>query len=329
MLLAGDLGGTKTALALFDPAALQTPLLARTYVSRNYSGLAEIIADYLREYPAPITAACLGVAGPVSEGRRCETINLPWVVEADRLSDRIPLGKAMLINDLEAVAWSLQLLQPDDLHTIHPGRQIPGSRAVIAAGTGLGEAGVWYGRHYHPFASEGGHADFSPQSYEEDALLGFLRNKYKHVSWERVLSGPGIENIFEFLVNTYRVKPTDAVLEQMQTTSKAAVITAAALNQTCPACLRTMEMFVSLYGAEAGNLALKLMSVGGVYIGGGIAPKILPLLHSNKFHQAFIHKGRLTSVLQEVPVHVIMINHAPLLGAAFVAHLLATDKPIF
>lgn len=328
MLLAGDIGGTKTALALFDPEDPRTPMHYRSYPSRQYTGLEGIVDDYLREQDARIAAACFGVAGPVTEGR-CETINLPWIVEETRLSAHIPSGKAILVNDLEAMAWSLQLLQGNDLHAIHPGHEVEGNRAVIAAGTGLGEAGVWYGRYYHPFASEGGHADFSPQSYEEDALLSFLRNKYKHVSWERVLSGPGIENIYEFLVNTYRVAPATHIREQLQTGPRAATITAAALKGECPACLRTMELFVGLYGAEAGNLALKLMATGGIYIGGGIAPKILPLLDSDIFRSAFMHKGRLTSVLQKVPVRVIMTDLAPLFGAAYVACLLADDKPIY
>lgn len=327
MLLAGDIGGTKTALALFSPDDLRTPLELQSFPSRDYTGLEQIVQEYLASHSVTIQGACFGLAGPVVDGR-CQTINLPWVVEQEKLGSLLGTSHIMLVNDLEAMAWSLELLREDDLHTIHAGRLVPGNRAVIAAGTGLGEAGIWHGRFYHPFASEGGHADFSPQTYEEDALLGFLRNKFQHVSWERVLSGPGIENIYEFLVNTYRVTPSVEIHKQMQSQQRAAVITGAALQAACPACLRTMELFVSLYGAEAGNLALKLMATGGIYIGGGIAPKILPLLDSDQFRSAFVHKGRLTSVLQQVPVHVIMTNQAPLLGAAHVSNLLLTGRPI-
>ncbi len=328
MLLAGDIGGTKTTIALFEADSLCSPLQERTFVSRNYSCLKEILVQYLAEQTVSIEAACFGVAGPVSEGR-CETINLPWLVDETELAELVDSPRTRVINDLEAMAWSLDNLSGDDLHCIDQGEIVAGNRGVIAAGTGLGEAGVWYGKWYHPFASEGGHADFSPQSYEEDALLGFLRNKFQHVSWERVLSGPGIENIFEFLVNTYREKPNPDVLERMTHEDDAAVITSAALAETCPACIRTMQMFVSLYGAEAGNLALKLMSVGGMYIGGGIAPKILPLLDSDTFRNAFTHKGRLSSVIDNVPVYVIKTKKAPLFGAAHVAYLLATDQPVY
>jgi len=328
MLLAGDVGGTKTALALFEQNSMK-PLHLKKFVSKDYPGLQEIVSAYLAEHSEhTIAAACIGVAGPVTDGT-CETINLPWVVEEENLVAKVPSGKAMIVNDLEAMAWSLEFLTPEDLHVIHPGQEGEGNRGVIAAGTGLGEAGVWYGRFYHPFASEGGHADFSPQTYEEDSLLSFLRNKYRHVSWERVLSGPGIENIFEFLVNTYRVKPNPEVMAKMGDKLDAATITHAALNNLCPACRQTMELFVSLYGAEAGNLALKLMAIGGIYIGGGIAPKILPLLDSDTFRSAFMHKGRLTSVLQNTPVKVIMTDRAPLYGAAHVAQLLADDKPVY
>jgi len=328
MLLAGDIGGTKTTIAIFESHAPRDPVHERTFVSQNYSCLKEILTEYLADHGVQINAACFGVAGPVSGGR-CETINLPWQVDEEELAELVGSPRTRIINDLEAMAWSLDNLTEQDLHCIDKGEKVAGNRGVIAAGTGLGEAGVWFGKWYHPFASEGGHADFSPQSYEEDALLSFLRNKYQHVSWERVLSGPGIENIFEFLVNTYREKPNPKVIQRMSHEDDAAVITSAALTEICPACMKTMQMFVSLYGAEAGNLALKLMSVGGMYIGGGIAPKILPLLDSDTFRNAFTHKGRLSSVIDNVPVYVIKTKKAPLFGAAHVAHRLETDQPIY
>ena len=328
MLLAGDIGGTKTTIAFFESHSPCAPLHERTYSSKDYSCLKEILAEYLADHDLQVDAACFGVAGPVHEGR-CETINLPWQVDQAELGELVGSPRTRIINDLEATAWSLDDLAESDLHCIDEGITVAGNRGVIAAGTGLGEAGVWYGKWYHPFASEGGHADFSPQSYEEDALLGFLRNKYQHVSWERVLSGPGIENIFEFLVNTYRESPSAEVLVRMTHEDDAAVITSAALEKSCPACVKTMQMFVALYGAEAGNLALKLMSVGGMYIGGGIAPQILPLLDSDTFRNAFSQKGRLSSVVDNVPVYVIKTKKAPLFGAAHVAHLLATDQPIY
>ncbi|HCS52225.1 glucokinase [Rubinisphaera sp.] len=328
MLLAGDIGGTKTVLALFDESNPKAIIKEQRYVSKDYEGLDVIVRKFLQDNPCEVVSACFGVAGPVDNGK-CKTTNLPWMVDEAVLAECVGTKKTRVVNDLEAMAWSVEILDKDDLVCIHKGREIDDNRGVIAAGTGLGEAGIWYGTRYHPFGSEGGHADFSPKSHEEDALLSFLRNKFQNVSWERVLSGPGIENIFEFLVNTYREKPAEHVVEKMKEEIPAAVITAAALARECPACIRTMEMFVGLYGAEAGNLALKLMAFGGMYIGGGIAPKILPLLDSDTFRDAFLRKGRFRDALSRIPIYVIMTSKAPLLGAAHVADLLAHDQPIF
>ncbi|MCA8986169.1 MAG: glucokinase [Planctomycetaceae bacterium] len=328
MLLGGDIGGTKTVLALFEKGRQHEPIHEERFVSRDYGGLHEIVSLYLSEQKVSIQAASFGIAGIVEDGK-CKTTNLPWMVEESQLAECIGTSQVKLINDLEAMAWSVEILPPENLFLIHEGRKVDENRGVIAAGTGLGEAGIWYGTRYHPFASEGGHCDFAPKSYEEDSLLSFLRNKYQHVSWERVLSGPGIENIFEFLVNTYREEPLPETLEKMKHDVGAAVITAAAMEGKCPACVRTMEMFVSLYGAEAGNLALKLMAFGGIYIGGGIAPRILPLLNSDLFRKSFVHKGRFQSVLKRIPVYVITTGQAPLFGAAHVAGLLADGQPVF
>jgi len=314
MILAGDVGGTKTRLALFEtesPGRLRARD-ERTYPSREHRDLQEIVARYQREVPAPIERAAFGVAGPVKDGV-CVTTNLPWVVEAKSLAALLRLPVAGLLNDLEANAWGLGELGDEDTLTLQAGGTVrAGNSAIIAAGTGLGEAGLfWNGRRHIPFATEGGHADFAPRSTIEDELLIHLRARFGRVSWERVVSGPGLVEIHDFLAG----HPAGAV-EANLGEDRAATISHAALAGTSEVASRALHLFVSMYGAEAGNLALKTLSTAGMYIGGGIAPRIVDRLRTGTFLEAFLDKGRMRPLLEAMPVRVVLNDRTALLGAA-------------
>jgi glucokinase len=318
MILAGDIGGTHTRLAFFDASnGHLRPALVSIFPSREYRGLDEIVIQFVAESKLRPDTACFGVAGPVRNGR-VETANLPWIVEAKRLADELRIGKTMLINDLEANAWGIAALEATDLVLLNPvkSNQV-GNQAVIAAGTGLGEAGMyWDGVQHHIFASEGGHADFAPRNELEIELLGYLTARYGHVSYERVVSGPGLVNIFYFLRDTKRGTEPAWLTEEMRRGDPGAAISAAAMAGRCPLCEQALDMFVSVYAAEAGNLALKLMATGGVYLGGGIAPKMLPKLAGPSFMQSFVGKGRMQPLLESIPVKVIINDKTALVGAA-------------
>jgi len=258
-----------------------------------------------------------GIAGPVNNGR-VETSNLPWVIESKRLADELHIKKAVLINDLEASAWGIAVLSPQDVHPLNRAQGDPhGSQAVIAAGTGLGEAALeWDGTQYRIYPSEGGHADFAPHNELEIELLRYLASRYEHVSFKRVLSGPGLLNIFSFLRDTGRGKEPKWLAEEMANSDPAAAISKAALQGKCGLSEMALDLFVSLYGAEAGNLALKIKATGGVYVAGGIAPKILPKLCGPGFMKAFLNKGRMRPLLEAIPVRVITNEQLALVGAA-------------
>jgi glucokinase len=246
-----------------------------------------------------------------------EASNLPWVIESRRLADELEIPEALLINDLEATGWGVGALAPERLVPLNEVSSIPGNQAVIAAGTGLGEAGLfWDGSRHHVFASEGGHSDFAPGDKLEDELLGYLRGRFEHVSYERVLSGPGLVNVFEFLRDTGKGKPPDWLVAEMVESDAAKAISEAGLRGQCPMCAQALDIFVSVFGAEAGNLALKMKAVGGVFVAGGIAPKILPKLQTPSFLQAFLDKGRLRSLMEMIPIQVITDDKLALLGAA-------------
>jgi len=327
MILAGDIGGTSTRLALF-PARdrILRPTVERTYRSREHRGLREIIGIFLAEHRYVIEHASFGIAGPVINGR-VKTPNLPWVVDARDLAQELGLEATGLLNDLEANAYGVAALRPEDLAVLNEGAfDVTGNAAVISAGTGLGEAGLyWDGLRHRPFAAEGGHADFAPRNETEIALLRYLLRFYEHVSYERVLSGPGLQNIYAFLRDTGRATESQAIAEQMRSADPAAVISGAARDGSCALCARTLELFVSVYGAAAGNLALKVMATGGVYIGGGIAPQILEKLQSRRFMDAFLAKGRLEPLCRAIPVRVILNPKTALLGAARYAALQASS----
>lgn len=327
MILAGDVGGTKTVLGLFEEAG-GTLTVAREEIfpSRGHRALEEILERFLGGGSRPaVRAACFGVAGPVVGGRS-RTTNLPWELEETALARAVGAPRAKLLNDLEAAAFGMLFLAPKELHALNPGAasRRTGNVAVIAAGTGLGEAMLyWDGERYHPIASEGGHADFAPQTDLEVRLLGYLQQEFGHVSYERVLSGPGFLNIYRFLRDTGYAKEPAWLQEKLAMGDPSATITQVALAGGDPLCSATLDLFVAIYGAEAGNLALKCLAVGGVYIGGGIAPKILPKLADGTFARAFTSKGRLADLLRKVEVKVALNPRAPLIGAAHYARQLA------
>jgi glucokinase len=262
-------------------------------------------------------SACFGVAGPVRNGR-VEASNLPWVIDSNRLADELRIRKAVLINDVEANAWGIPTLDPKDVVSLNQVKGAPaGNQAVIAAGTGLGEAGMyWDGVQHHVFACEGGHGDFAPRNELEMDLLRYLRARFGHVSYERIVSGPGLLNVFHFLRDSGRGTEPKWLADEMLHSDPAAAISKAALDGKCPLSEQALDLFVSIYGAEAGNLALKIMATGGVYLGGGIAPKIVPKLSGPLFMQAFVCKGRMQPLLETMPVKVITNDKTALLGAA-------------
>lgn len=318
LVLAGDIGGTKTKLGLFRVSPRGAVRVASDrYESRRFPGLVDIVREFLARNRQAPSAACFGVAGPV-RGGRCVATNLPWIVESRRLARVLRLPRVELMNDLEANAWGIPFLSPRDFYTVNKGAPDPrGNAAVIAAGTGLGEAGLFRdGRELRPFACEGGHADFSPADALQGKLWRYLSSRFGHASWERVLSGPGLVNVYRFLRETGRVREPRWLAGEMKGPSPAAAISRAGLGGRSALCARALDLFISLYGAEAGNLALKLMATGGVYIGGGIAPQIASKFKGGRFMKAFADKGRMGPLLRAVPVRLILNDDAALLGAA-------------
>jgi len=320
-VLAGDIGGTKTALALFDKTARGLVLLRDdTLSSRGFASLEAAIERFLAAGPRPpIDAVCLGVAGPVVDGR-CVATNLPWVIDERVLASSIPAARVKLLNDLEVDAHGVLSLPDEELRTLQAGVPRRGHMVLIAAGTGLGEALiVQEGDRRVVIASEGGHADFAPRDDVEEGLLRFLRKEFGRVSLERILSGPGLFNVYRFLRDTGWARESAEVGDRMRAGDPSAVVTEMALAGRDAMCGKALDIFVSVYGAEAGNLALKAMAVGGVFVGGGIAPRIVPRLTSGTFVTAFRDKGRLAALMEAMPIRVALNPRAPLLGAAQVA----------
>jgi len=317
MILAGDIGGTNARLALFDVRNGQFHLVAASiFPSQKYSGLDEIVTEFVKASGKHPERACFGVAGPVTNGR-VETSNLPWVIESQRLANELHIHQALLINDLEATGWGVGALSAHDVVSLNHITGAGGNQAVIAAGTGLGEAGLyWDGARHHVFASEGGHCDFAPLDDLQIELFNYLRAKFGHVSYERILSGPGLVNVFDFLRDTGRGKVPDWLSEEMKHTDPAAAISAAAMDGKCAMSEQAMDIFVSVFGAEAGNLGLKVKATGGVFLAGGIAPKILAKLATRLFLESFLGKGRLRHLMEVMPVRVITNDKLALLGAA-------------
>ncbi|UCC56024.1 MAG: glucokinase [Gammaproteobacteria bacterium] len=326
-VLAGDIGGTKTRLALFHKDGTRLECTGEhEYESREHESLDNIIADFRDRYKEQPAAACFGVAGPVRENA-VDVTNLPWKISAPELERRFHLDKVALLNDLEATALGIASLPASDFHTLNRGMADPrGNAAIIAAGTGLGEAGLYHdGSRYRPFATEGGHTDFSPGNDTEIELLHYLLRQYEHVSWERLLSGPGLVQIHAYLCNARQQEIPVWLLEEQQDGDPAAAISSAARNDSDPVCRDAQRLFIRLYGREAGNLALKTMATGGLYLGGGIAPKILDELDAGDFMETFSAKGRMRPLLECIPVKVILNDHAALYGAASCAAGLAAS----
>jgi glucokinase len=346
MILAGDIGGTKINLALYDwEKGRVEPIREDTVWTADYESLEEVLTEFLEEPEAtepdsddlseeeedtasrpspslsPITAACFGVPGPVLNNI-CRTTNIPWTIEGDKLAEFLNIPQVKLLNDLEAMAYGLPFLEPEEIEDLNPNAPSPppdGTRVLLAAGTGLGESLiVWTGKDYQICPSEGGHADFAPNNDLEIELLRYLRTSYLHVSYERVLSGPGLHLIYQFLRDTQKNEPT-WFAEKLPTGDPASLIAEAGIEGKPDICKNALQLFVSIYGAEAGNMALKTLAMGGVYIGGGIAPKILPALQNGTLMKSFLAKGRYKRLLGKIPVRVILNPHTAILGAASVA----------
>lgn len=316
-ILAGDIGGTNTRLVLFEEGRELTKIAEGKYLSKNYPNLIPIVQAFLKQHQKPMPArAAFGIAGPVRKGR-CQATNLPWVVDTKEIQRELKISSVSLLNDLEAFAWGLRVLQPRDLYLLHPGEpNLSGNAALIAAGTGLGEAGLyWDGRQYHPFACEGGHTDFGPRNDLEIDLLRYLMKIYDHVSYERVISGPGLYHLYQFLVVSGHETSSKEVQNEMMQKDPPVVISEWGRQNRDSACARAVEWFLSLYGAEAGNLALKTMALGGVYIGGHIATILQENIKRGSFVPSFLNKGRFSHLLQTISVNLVLNEETPLLGA--------------
>jgi len=322
MILAGDIGGTNTRLALFEgtPNSL-TPRVIEVFPSPQFSGLPEIVRKYLAKHNQTVEAAAFGLPGAVVDGR-VQTTNLPWIVDSRHLAEELKLDRVDLINDLFANAHGIVLLQESDFVVLNQGAASPtGNRALVSAGTGLGEAGLLAEADggFRPFPSEGGHADFAPTNELQIDLLRYLFGRFEHVSYERVLSGPGLHNIFDFLRDTKRAEEPGWLAEEIKNGDPSAAIAKSAIAGSAEIAVQALDIFIAIYGAEAGNLTLKVVATSGAFIGGGIAPKIVAKLNGPTFMKAFTAKGRFQSLLSNVPVRVITNDKTALFGAGRVA----------
>ena len=319
MLVAADVGGTKRNVALISPErGPRHPVVKKTFPSKEYTSLGDLVADFIAEVDQPVEFASIGVAGPVVD-RQAKITNLHWVIDERKLETELGFAPIRLLNDLQAIAYAVPLLESGDLQTLAEGKQIRhGNKAVIAPGTGLGEAFIaWDGSRYRAFPSEGGHTDFGPNSPREMGLLRYLQERLGHVSYERVCSGSGMPNIYEYLKDSGVEEPTWLADKLATVEDPTPVIARAALGEerSCALCTETLDIFVSVLGAEAGNLALKVLPTGGVYVGGGIPPRILPLIEEG-FLDSFRDKGRFSDLLSDIPVHIILNPEVALMGAA-------------
>lgn len=318
MYLAADIGGTKAHLAVYNEGDNQyIAVREKKFKSKEHGSLGDIVEEFMKNSKENLSKACFGIAGPIKEGKS-ETPNLPWVVDIKKLQKVLRIQNIELINDLAANGYGLNTLSDSDFFILNKGQYYPEGKqaAIISAGTGLGEAGLSLNeKGYTPLASEGGHCDFVARNEEETELFFYLKSLFKeHVSVERALSGPGLKNIYNYLVDVKRTKTT--LLEKP--TSR--VISQKALKKECPACEKALQIFVELYGAEAGNTALRFFALGGVFIGGGIAPKNLEAFKTPTFMTAFISKGRMKNLLSTIPVKILLKEETALLGAAYYAN---------
>src|SRR5271170_5359169 len=319
MILAGEIGATRTRLAAFETEGnrLQS-VIEKNYPSQQHDGLAGILADFIKTEGIPVHSACLGVAGPVRAGRS-KISNLPWIIDAREVAKQLRLNSVGLLNDLEAFAYGIDGLESKDFITLSPGSEdAAGNRAVISARTGLGMAGLyWDGFRHHPFSCEGGHADFAPTNELQMELLAYLQKKYGRISCERLLSGPGIRNIYEFLRDAHKAEEPAWLRDQISAAPDVpALISQLALEGKSAICDQTLTIFVSIFGAETGNCALRYMSTGGIFIGGSIAAKIVTRMEESGFMQAFLDKGRMEVLLKDMAVKIVLNDDCGIIGAA-------------
>jgi len=319
MILAGEIGATHTRLAAFETEGnrLQS-VVEKNYMSQQHDGLLGILADFIKTEGIPVHSACLGVAGPV-RGGRSKISNLPWVIDAAEVAKQLKLSSVGLLNDLEAYAYGIDGLESKDFITLSEGaEESEGNRAVISAKTGLGIAGLyWDGFRHHPFACEGGHADFAPLDELQMELLAYLQKRHGRISCERILSGPGIRNIYDFLRDERKAEEPDWLRTQISAAPDApALISQMALEGKSEICDHALSVFVSVFGAETGNCALNFMTTGGIFIGGSIAAKIVPKMKDPVFLKSFLDKGRMESILRDMPVKIVANNDCGMIGAA-------------
>lgn len=324
-LLAGDLGGTKTNLALFSSVDGELDLIReQRYVSRDYASFSDIIQHFIGESrDTPPQRICIGVAGPVVKGK-VELTNLSRELSEDEIRQTTGINAVALINDLEATAYGLATLSPQQLTTLHRGAaEHTGNIAIIAPGTGLGMAGMyWDGKYHHPFPTEGGHTDFAPRTDLDILLLRYLQEKYDIVSWERLVSGPGIYDIYQFLRDIKGMDEPVELRATMNAGDPSAAISKGAIEQKIPVCVKTMELFVRYLARESCNLVLKMKATGGLFLGGGIPPKIAVLLETGEFYHHYMQGDRMAELLASVPIHIVNNDKSALWGAAFYAGLL-------
>ena len=316
MILAGDIGGTKTNLGLFDEQkGTLTKVTDKRYASAEHQGLEEIVKDFVELTGARVKAASFGIAGPVVDNH-VRTGNLPWVIDGATMAKQLGLGRVRLLNDLESTAYGINVIKQSDLDIIYAGVPAPeANRVVIAAGTGLGEAILfWDGKTHQPMATESGHADFAPHTDQQAKLWRFIKTRGEFVSAELVLSGRGFRTIHEFLDPAVQHPSFDD-----PAADPAREITRQGLAGQCHVCVDTVEMWVEIYGSEAGNLALRAVARGGIYVAGGIAVKILPKLKDGRFAAAVRHKEKMTYFLDQVSIQVVLDEECPLKGAAYAA----------
>lgn len=319
MILAGDIGATRTRLAAFQTEGNRLNcVVQKIYPSQEHGGLLEVLREFIRSEGIPVHSACFGVAGPV-RGGQSKISNLPWTIDCRELAAQLKLNSVGLLNDLEAYAYGIDALESKDFVTLSAGSEdAEGNRAVISAKTGLGMAGLyWDGFRHHPFACEGGHADFAPRNELQAELFSYLQKRFGHVSCERVLSGPGIRNIYEFLRDTKKAQEPEALRDQIKNARDAsALIAQLALQAKAPICEQTMDIFANILASETGNCALRYMTTGGIFIAGVIAAKNVEQLKKPAFLQVFFDKGRMATLLKDMPVRVIMNDDCGLIGSA-------------
>lgn len=320
MILAGDIGATRTRMAAFQAEGNKLELVVdKTYKSQEHGGLQEVVSAFVKTEGIPVHSACFGVAGPV-RGVRSKISNLPWTIDSRDLSAQLRLPSVGLINDLEAYAYGIDALESKDFVTLSEGlgEDAEGNRVVISARTGLGVAGLyWDGFRHHPFPCEGGHSDFAPKNDLEAELAQYLRKKYEHVSCERILSGPGLKNIYEFLRDTGKAEEPEWLKQQMsQAPDQPALISQLALEKNVAICDQVLNIFVGVYGSETGNCALNFLATGGVFVGGSIAAKIVPRMQEPIFMNSFLNKGRMRSLLADMPVKIVVNDNCGITGAA-------------